>query len=813
MPKIAKLSFKHLGAAYLLITALTATPSFAQIKPGNLTQFTEQDGLPGIQVNSLLQDKFGYMWVGTINGLARYDGYEFKRFYNNPNDSTSINGLIVWSIYEDKEGRIWTGTSPENLNVYNPVTKTFRHFPFKHLVDHLANFEIGIVTMCEDLQDRIYFGVGSQYNTIKPGLLYYDKTEDQIKRFIAPDSLEIQNIYRVIAAKPGNVWILSTNGFFKISADRKLSRIRSLEKEIAKTKDGISDIKIGNDGLIWASTWQSKLYKIDPDNEKYNIYSSVKSGSGNNSELNYTAIALDKNDNIWIGTNKGLYYFDRKKEKFEVFKVESNKQLEQTTINALKFDSFGTLWIATSTKGLFKYEERALLKSYIYSATDKNSITPGWVNNIYEAKNGQIWITTSGQGLSSGINELDPQTGSIRSWPYKTTLPAAEYVSGIMEISPGEFYISINANDVNTNSTPPKVFLTDLKLFNKSVIPGEQSILKDAIYETTEITLAHDQNNISIEFMAIHYSNPSKNNCAFKLENYDNDWREVGNQHTASYPMLPPGEYEFRVKAANNNGVWNELGATLKIIISQPWWKTTWAYGLYLLIFALAVFAADRYFRNRVIQKERERNRTRELEQAREIQKAYTELKATQAQLIQSEKMASLGELTAGIAHEIQNPLNFVNNFSEVSNELIVEIEEERAKNQESRDEKLVSEILSDIKQNLEKINHHGKRADAIVKGMLQHSRTSTGQKELTDINALADEYLRLAYHGLRAKDKSFNADFKTDFDESIGKIDVIPQDIGRVILNLITNAFYAAPCPPKGGSKTRTTNMNRLYG
>ena len=178
--------------------------------------------------------------------------------------------------------------------------------------------------------------------------------------------------------------------------------------------------------------------------------------------------------------------------------------------------------------------------------------------------------------------------------------------------------------------------------------------------------------------------------------------------------------------------------------------------------------------------------------QKEKVEDALIQLKATQSQLIQSEKMASLGELTAGIAHEIQNPLNFVNNFSEVSNELILEIKEERAKNIENRDEKLVDEILGDISQNLEKINHHGKRADAIVKGMLQHSRSSSAVKEPTDINKLADEYLRLAYHGLRAKDKSFNATMHTEFDETIGKIEIIPQDIGRVILNLITNAFYA---------------------
>ena len=183
------------------------------------------------------------------------------------------------------------------------------------------------------------------------------------------------------------------------------------------------------------------------------------------------------------------------------------------------------------------------------------------------------------------------------------------------------------------------------------------------------------------------------------------------------------------------------------------------------------------------------RERTSELRHEKEkVENTLNELKSTQSQLIQAEKMASLGELTAGIAHEIQNPLNFVNNFSEVNTELIDEMQLEMDKGN-LEDAKAIS---NDIKENELKINHHGKRADAIVKGMLQHSRSSSGVKEPTDINALADEYLRLAYHGLRAKDKSFNATLKTDFDESIGNIDVIPQDIGRVILNLITNAFYA---------------------
>ena len=197
----------------------------------------------------------------------------------------------------------------------------------------------------------------------------------------------------------------------------------------------------------------------------------------------------------------------------------------------------------------------------------------------------------------------------------------------------------------------------------------------------------------------------------------------------------------------------------------------------------------------------RRRKRDRLLLEKKEedIEAALNQLQLTQNQLIQAEKMASLGELTAGIAHEIQNPLNFVNNFSEINLELLKEMENELA----NGDKNEAISIVVDIKQNLEKIRHHGRRADDIVKGMLQHSRASSSTRELTNINALAEEYIRLAYHGLRAKDKSFNTELTTKYDDSLPLIQVIPQDIGRVLLNLFTNAFYAVQ------QKQKTTGVN----
>ncbi|MEO8766348.1 MAG: two-component regulator propeller domain-containing protein [Ginsengibacter sp.] len=1009
---------KLLYVLFILYVLLGATPAVSQLNPDNLVNYSELDGTG---VNTVLPDKLGYIWMGTLNGLVRFDGNEFKRFYYDPNNPLSLKNIVIWSLYEDRKGRIWIGCL-DNINLYNPVTKSFKKYEFNHLIGRPENPQSGVAAITEDSTGRIYFGVSSPIgNTFTHGLLYYDEKQDTIKRFEYPDSLVIQNVSSLATDKTGNIWLFSKSGFFKVDTQGKLFKMQ-LPQDVNPSKDPyFFQVKTDKDGIIWFTTDISMLYSFNPYTGRYFGYS--LQGLINNEVLPLVTpgIAIDSNNNVWLGSHQGLLYFDRSKEKFDVFKT-SDKKIEHAAISSLGFDSFGNLWMGSEERGLLKYENRTILKSYSYNKNDNSSLTAGWANNIYESTECKIWITTSNfDNTTSGISILDPVTKSINRFTYQTIIPKSVGINGFFEYTPGEFYISnelghyqyfardhsakklvlpgvpdnniifqfykdrrgnlwlctgtglyerkkdnetftrydlstiaggnsssneitkafesknhglwlltnnglylynytrsvierhgydktagdvfvtqdinsfyedsagiawvgtwqgglskydvatgkiktytrsdglpsmsiqgiladeknkalwlstfdglsrfntltgefnnfsladgiqgqlfsdgsylktstglfifggsngvtiFNPDEFVKNSLPPKVFLTDFKIANKSITSGPGALLKKAIYTTDEITLKYNQNNISIDFVGIHFTDPSKNKYAYKLENYDEEWREVGNQRTAFYSNLPPGNYLFHVKAANSNGIWNEKGASLKIEITSPWWKTVWAYILYALLFAAIIWSFIAYRSRRLINENlilegRVMHRTAQLNQSLE------NLKATQTQLIHSEKMASLGELTAGIAHEIQNPLNFVNNFSEVNTELIAEMQAEIDKGN-IQEAKI---IANDIRENELKINHHGKRADGIVKGMLQHSRTSSGIKELADINTLTDEYLRLSYHGLRARDKTINATLQTDFDDNIGKINMIPQDIGRALLNLFTNAFYA---------------------
>ena len=1010
-------ALKRLVLSIFFLSSICA----AQLNTDNLLQLSEKDGLSSESVNAVIVDEKGYVWVGTPNGLSRYDGYGFKSFFSSPADSTAIQGMLIYALMEDHQNRIWAATNPHFLEVYDPVKNTFHSYNYSLVIDPLFGqnplYGYNVGSIVENANHNIFFDVHSYSDA--GWLLYLDPKDDKIKIYNNPDGKPFRDVYGMKKDPSGQVWLLSASGIYFIDENNVLTPFHSIDDALYKNNSWPTDLLFTSDNHLYVTTTQSVLIDFDRNTGScdLSLMEDLKSSIGD--QISYSQMILDSMENIWMGTNSGIYYFDRKTEVFSKFDRGEKKELENVYVSKLAIDHFGNLWIGGGNKGLLHYEKKPDFISYKSNSGDINTLN-GWVGQILETSNGKIWLrndnglnildipkkemelfskqhmpknnsfstiwekendiyfayfdgsiykfsTTdqkiektdyfslpeklnircfkkdaqgyewlgTNQGLYrkeknradlkhydlkglpgtdlrsnninaifeskkhglwlqtdnglflynydldtierhifqnhsgdklitqdvnafyedpegnawiglwqgglvkynveekkttnytlenglpsmsiqgilhdekngslwlstfNGLSRFDTKTEKFNNFSVMDGIQGSQFSDGAyLKTSEGLFIFGgsngitiFDPDEIKTGYDPPKVFLTDFKLFNKSVLPGEHSVLKKPIDQAEQILLEHDQNNISLQFIGLHYSNPLKNEYAYKLENYDDTWRNVGRQNEAFFPNLSPGKYIFKVKAANDKGVWSDETANLEITINPPWWRTWWAYVIYSIFLLLIGYTLHKFLKARTVRKERERTKDKELKQAKEIEKAYSELKSTQAQLIQSEKMASLGELTAGIAHEIQNPLNFVNNFSEVSKELIEELKEERTKLKEERDEILEGELLSDIQNNLDKINHHGQRASAIVKGMLQHSRSSEGKKEPTDINALCEEYLRLAYHGLRAKDKSFNADFRTDFDSDLPKIEVIPQDMGRVLLNLINNAFYA---------------------
>jgi len=420
---------------------LATSSSFAQLKEVNLRQYTELDGVPGADLSSVLTDKFGYIWMGTINGLARFDGYEFTKFINNPNDPASVQGLFVTSLFEDSKGSIWVGSEPSWLNRYDPSTRTFRQYSFKNLIAHPAEVNLDVICMAEDSKGRIYFGVSGYYGQgISHGLLYLDEKDDSVRRYVPANKQIIRNVYNLTADNKGDIWILSYNGMFKIDSNRQLHSIHSLDSDFKKNKDNPSDMRFDSAGHLWLISTNSRFCEVDLRDSSAMWYAPFKS-----TDFFRNKLAIDKNDNIWIGTKYGLTRFVQNTKKFEYFQNDSLNQSGKASnpVQDLALDSFGSLWVGTNAQGLLKYEERTVFKSYTSTNDSKNRVTPGWADFICESHDKKIWFVT--QNGVGGLNNLDLQTGVIHSIPDLTVFShGCLQITGLQEDTPDEWILGTN---------------------------------------------------------------------------------------------------------------------------------------------------------------------------------------------------------------------------------------------------------------------------------------------------------------------------------------------------------------------------------
>ncbi|MEO5582573.1 MAG: two-component regulator propeller domain-containing protein [Saprospiraceae bacterium] len=786
------------------------------------------------KVRAIFEDSRGTFWVGTsgdgLHTMDRSTG-SFERHLYNPAKPDELSrpklkpggGDHIAFINEDNTGAIWIGTDGAGINRYNPVTKKITHYqasngfpdsscwndcishdgvlwiatqasgllyrvdPFHKSIDSIPTFSQAL-TFMEDKEGYLWVG------TVGSGILKFDQNKNLIQQFkhdpSDPFSL-FDNFVGCITQTREDTILVGTGGGVRIfnKVTQQFSRLHD-DGNLKDAATNLSWSRIYQDkqGLIWFGRWGVGLglVRYNPKDNSFKHFTDTKDSSSIGTDL-VGRILEDRSGSFWVGGYGHISRLNRETGRFKHY-------IRGRWILDLYEDSSGTLWAGTD-RGLFQYNQKEdRFTSFFDPQSEINSFNIG---GIIEDNAKNLWLTSPSAiirlntstketfvyGIRFGINP-----NSLLPWADAYKNRKGQLFIG----NPNGFYI-FSPEELSVK-TDLKIIITDFFINTLPILPGKGSPLQKPVDEISDLDLKYNQNNIAFNFAAIDYRAPETIKYFYMLEGYDREWQEVKEkkENSSYYFNLPRGKYVYRVKAFNSDATKGEKVITIRI--NPPWWQTWRAFTSYILLSVFSIWGFIRW-RTRTLQKEKtileEKviERTMELKKEKEtVESTLTELKSTQAQLIQSEKMASLGELTAGIAHEIQNPLNFVNNFSELSNELIDEMKEELTNG--NNEEAIV--IADDIKQNLEKINHHGKRASDIVTGMLQHSRTSTGIKEQTDINALADEYLRLSYHGLRAKDNTFNATMKTDFDSSIGKINIITQDIGRVILNLINNAFYA---------------------
>ena len=796
-------------------------------------------------VTAIFEDSHGKFWVGTNgNGLHTLDRKtgKFTRYLYNPSQPGKLSGPPISKtdttdaisfIQEDHTGKLWIGSFENGINWYDPKTQQLYHYGLvKDKIDNtafakdtLTGFkDAGTVrilvtadssTWITSQSGNIYsvsYGkktipyfpnkkaVNSFYLEPNGNILWFGTDSGLVRKNLTansfkvwvhdpknPNSLNNNAVVAIQTDEKGRLYIGTHTGGLDLfdPVTEKFTHIKPANATPDNSMDSLHFVFIENERNLWLGG-ENGLARVDRTTNNYTVYRFNKEDEKGISGNSVYSITKDKKNNCWFANFGGLDKYISDKNIFKQY-------LKGYSVRAVLADAKGILWAGTDA-GLYQYDEAK--DQFIQFNSSLFSMGIETILNILEDNQQTLWVTTANGIFKISANRQRIQVfnadyGILSSnWNWLNNYKASD---GRLFIGGTNGYYMFKPEEINVSNPAPLLNFSQLIIGSKEIFPGDDGILSNPIWKTEKIKLPYNQNSFSVDFVAVNYNSSEAIKYSYQLENFDNNWNNLGTDHKASFFNVPPGNYKLRVRAINGEGTITEK--MLSIIISPPWWKSWWAYCIYTLLVIIAGWQIYLYQKRFILAKERERGREKELAHAKEIEKAYKTLQATQAQLIQSEKMASLGELTAGIAHEIQNPLNFVNNFSEVSNELIDEMNEElnKGNNEEAK------AIAIDIKQNLEKINHHGKRADSIVKGMLQHSRASTGQKEPTDINALADEYLRLAYHGLRAKDKSFNATLKTDYDETIGNINIVPQDMGRVILNLITNAFYVVDEKKKG--------------
>jgi len=761
----------------------------------SFTHFTENEGLRSNSVLSIAEDKSGNLWFGTFGGgVSKYDGESFTHYAENE----GLSNNRVFSIAEDKSGNLWFGTVGGGVSRYNG--ESFRYFTEK---EGLSN--ISILSIAEDKGGNLWFG------TLDSGVSKYDG--ESFTHFTENEGLSDNSVRSILEDKSGNLWFGTWDGGVSRYDGESFTHFTEKQGLSNNTVLSILEDKSGN---LWFGTLEGGVSRYDGESFRH---FTEKQGLSNNSVL---SLLEDKKGNLWFGTwGGGVNKYDGE----SLTHFTEKEGLGNDNVRSIVEDKSGNLWFGTLGGGISKYDGESFTHF-----TEKEGLSHDRVLSIMEDNNDNIWVSTE-RGLTQIVAAHEPVEGpmdGISVPPTRTGTPTVQVFgkqdglkglhffanSVLLDSKNRAWWGSVDGLgmlDLNTfqmSQNPPVMYLKQLEVNEefidyRNISDSQGKIIRFSGVEPftnypLNLQLPYNKNHLTFYFAAIDWSAPHKVGYSHRMLGLDNNWSTPAQEAKVDYRNLSFGNYTFQIKAIGESGEWSEP-FEYAFTIRPPLWHSWWAYVIYGFLLLVLIRRVHIFQKASTIRKERERSQKKELAQAKEIEKAYNNLevaheslKAAQAQLVQQEKLASLGQLTAGIAHEIKNPLNFVNNFSGVSLEMIDEALEELQQIGENEHAAETAAILVDIKSNLAKIHKHGSRADSIVKSMLEHSRGGSGKMEPTDLNGLVKEFTNLSFHGMRASKNQINVDIELDLDQSIGNVPLIAEDFSRVIVNLCNNAFDA---------------------
>ena len=747
----------------------------------------------------ITEDQNQNLWINGEEGLFRIkltgeNEEKLYHFEHDPDDPNSISGNMLSGLYVDQENNLWVGAENNGLYQFDRNNQNFISVVSNgRSVQNLQ--DISVNAIFKDNAGNLWIG------TYGHGVLTVSKNSSAISLFqdivVGNNTYNSTLVNAFLEDSDGNIWIgTDGNGLFKFNKlTRKFTNYSTQNSGLGN--DYILSMVEGDEKNLWLASWDGGLIRFNPENETFTSFTTENSDIPENKI--YT-VAKDENDKIWLGSHYGgLILFEPSENRFTSVGKISN-DLGENTVNIVKSDSKGNLFAGT-TKGLIVYnpsekkvkripEDSAnlhignleindvsvendtsiwvgtLMGMFHYNpATNKtkryttaDGLPGDVINAIITDNQGILWVTTS-----NGICRFDPENSSITVFNKDDGMQSNEFRprSALVD-SEGDLYFGgingfniINPQKIARNNNVPKVQLTGLDIFHVPVKPGEPGSAIDKIMpETEKIVLGYDQSVLTFHFAVLDFTSPNKNQHAYKLENFDNDWTYCGNSRQATYTNLDPGEYIFRVKGANNDGVWNEEGTALKIVITPPWWQTWWFKALLVLIIAFTVLSIF-YVRIKNLKKQKQILEQRVEERTRELAK----LNATK------DKLFSI------ISHDLRSPFNVILGYTDVLKE-----------EYKSFDEETMENVLNDLKES-------GESAFNLLENLLNWSSAQRGTIDFRPEKTGTNEIIKNILPEVKSIAKKKNIEIINQVTEKNISLMADKNILSLIFRNLLTNA------------------------